>query len=73
MTEMISYEQTGLQNIPRLSNECRQACNFQSLLLIHPLEGTKDRENLLFVAHNDDDAEEVASGDFTIHALTLEM
>lgn len=27
---------------------------------------------MLFAAHNDDDAEEVASGDFITHALTLE-
>ena len=72
MTEMIPYEQTGLQNISRISNECRQACNFQSLLLIDPFKETKDPASLLFDAHYDDDAEEVASGDFTTYALTLE-
>ncbi|KAF2468358.1 acetyl-CoA synthetase-like protein [Lindgomyces ingoldianus] len=72
MTEMIPYEQTGLQNTSRINNECRQACNFQSLLLIHPFEETKDLASLLFVAHNNDDPEEVASRDFATYALTLE-
>ena len=72
MTEMIPYEQTGLQNISRISNECRQACNFQSLLLIDPFKKTKDPASLLFDAHYDEDAEEVACGDFTTYALTLE-
>ncbi|KAI1844417.1 hypothetical protein JX266_009511 [Neoarthrinium moseri] len=33
---MIAYEQTGLQQIRRVSNEAEQCCNFQTLLVIQP-------------------------------------
>ncbi|KAL6853108.1 NRPS [Amphichorda felina] len=33
---MAPFEQTGLQNISRMSPSCRQACSFQTLLLIQP-------------------------------------
>ena len=72
MTKMIPYEPTDLQNISRISDECRQACNFQSLLLIDSFKETKDEASLLFDAHYNDDTKKIASEDFTTYALTLE-
>ncbi|EKG19750.1 AMP-dependent synthetase/ligase [Macrophomina phaseolina MS6] len=37
-TEMIPYEQFGIQNIARLSRDCQAACNFQTHLTIQPEE-----------------------------------
>uniref|UniRef100_A0A8H7MZD3 Carrier domain-containing protein n=1 Tax=Bionectria ochroleuca TaxID=29856 RepID=A0A8H7MZD3_BIOOC len=37
-TEMIPYEQYGLQNIFKLGEDIRQACTFSSLLVIQPYE-----------------------------------
>ena len=39
-TEMIRYEQTGLQNIARMSPECRDACAFANIMVIQP--GSRD-------------------------------
>ncbi|KAH7112490.1 hypothetical protein B0J11DRAFT_597847 [Dendryphion nanum] len=35
-TDMIPYEQTGLQNIARLSRGSQRACGFQTLLIVQP-------------------------------------
>lgn len=37
-TEMIPYEQFGIQNIERLSRDCQAACNFLTHLTIQPEE-----------------------------------
>ncbi|GFP57378.1 nonribosomal peptide synthetase lcsA [Trichoderma asperellum] len=37
-SEMVAYEQFGLQNISALSSEARQACDFSSLLSIQPAQ-----------------------------------
>ncbi|KAI0554287.1 hypothetical protein F4679DRAFT_527807 [Xylaria curta] len=37
-TEMIAYEQTGLHRIAKLSENCRSACGFQTLLVVQPEE-----------------------------------
>ncbi|KAI0856756.1 hypothetical protein F4860DRAFT_528844 [Xylaria cubensis] len=37
-TEMIAYEQTGLHRIAKLSESCRSACGFQTLLVVQPEE-----------------------------------
>ncbi|KAK4182027.1 hypothetical protein QBC35DRAFT_550809, partial [Podospora australis] len=43
-TEMIPYEQTGLQRISKVTAGARHACNFQTLLVVQPAseEFTKD-------------------------------
>ena len=35
-TQMIKYEHTGLQNIARISPECREACGFANIMVIQP-------------------------------------
>ncbi|KAJ5414300.1 non-ribosomal peptide synthetase [Penicillium cosmopolitanum] len=42
-TQMIPFEQIGLQNIAKLSESARQACDFQTLLVIQP-EERQDRQ-----------------------------
>ncbi|KAI0424831.1 hypothetical protein F5Y09DRAFT_347316 [Xylaria sp. FL1042] len=38
-TEMIAYEQTGLQRIAKIDANGQEACKFQTLLVVHPQEG----------------------------------
>ncbi|KAF7537510.1 hypothetical protein G7054_g3642 [Neopestalotiopsis clavispora] len=35
-TDMIKYEHSGLQNIAKMSNECREACSFTNIMVIQP-------------------------------------
>ncbi|KAL5349632.1 hypothetical protein ACLOAV_004662 [Pseudogymnoascus australis] len=37
-TEMVAYEQFGLQNISRLSADAKEACNFSSLMVVQPMQ-----------------------------------
>ncbi|RYP75268.1 hypothetical protein DL771_002488 [Monosporascus sp. 5C6A] len=41
MAEMAPYEQYGLQRIAKLSPDAEEACNFSSLLIVHPAHETK--------------------------------
>ena len=43
-TALIEYEQVGLQNIRRLSDDAAMACDFQTLLVIQP-EGSGEKDN----------------------------
>lgn len=47
-TQMISFEQYGLQNIRQVSEEARIACDFQTLLLVHPPIEEQDVESTIF-------------------------
>ncbi|UKZ75700.1 putative NRPS-like protein biosynthetic cluster [Trichoderma virens FT-333] len=40
--QMIAFEQTGLQQIAKISPDCAKACNFQTLLIIQPQDGEED-------------------------------
>lgn len=50
MTDMIPYEQTGIQTISRLGGETANASSFQTLLVIQPGEDDKN-DMRLFDAH----------------------
>jgi amino acid adenylation domain-containing protein len=63
--EMLAFEQTGLQNIRRLSDEAADACRFQNLLVI--LQRQRDHIPDLFT-EPDVLAEQDA---FTTYALTM--
>lgn len=65
-TEIIPYEQSGLQNIRRLSANAAAACQFQNLLAIQPRQ--KDYERGLF-AEEDVKADQ---GPFISYALTVQ-
>ncbi|KAH8810602.1 hypothetical protein F5884DRAFT_698551 [Xylogone sp. PMI_703] len=46
-TNMIPYQQLGLQNIRKLSNSAKAACDFQSLLIVQPPPSDKDKTGVL--------------------------
>lgn len=75
--DMTAFEQTGLQQIRRFSDSARQACDFQTLLLIHPIEDSGDSSSLLFDYTDEEgggraNAEESLDAGFDTHALTIE-
>ncbi|CAI7640359.1 unnamed protein product [Penicillium manginii] len=65
-TAMLAYEQTGLQNIRRLSTKTAMACQFQNLLVIQP---QRDEGASGLFSEADVSA---GKGAFTTYALTLE-
>ncbi|KAI3333060.1 hypothetical protein F4824DRAFT_277782 [Ustulina deusta] len=46
MTEMIPYEQIGLQRLAKLGREGRDACRFQTLLVVQPQEDEIESDNI---------------------------
>ncbi|KAJ6261017.1 hypothetical protein Dda_3682 [Drechslerella dactyloides] len=42
-TNMIPYEHKGLQNIGRMGQDCKSACDFQNLLVIQTLQTSNDQ------------------------------
>lgn len=79
VVDMTAFEQTGLQRIRRISASAKQACDFQTLLLIHPIEDPEKSTSFLF---NDAEDEENVDSDesvvddsfagFDTHAITIE-
>ncbi|KAF3066464.1 Nonribosomal peptide synthetase 4 [Daldinia childiae] len=67
-TDMIPYEQMGLQHIAKLSPEARQATKFQTLLLVQPQENTTIRNEIGKWQFGDDQEQW-----FNTYALTLEV
>ncbi|KAI1173077.1 acetyl-CoA synthetase-like protein [Nemania sp. FL0916] len=67
-TDMIPYEQMGLQHIAKLSSEARQATNFQTLLLVQPQESTTIRNEIGEWQFGDEQEQW-----FNTYALTLEV
>ncbi|KAI0854078.1 acetyl-CoA synthetase-like protein [Daldinia vernicosa] len=67
-TDMIPYEQMGLQHIAKLSPEARQATKFQTLLLVQPQENTTIRNEIGEWRFGDDQEQW-----FNTYALTLEV
>ncbi|KAE8155605.1 acetyl-CoA synthetase-like protein [Aspergillus tamarii] len=63
--QLLPYEQTGLHNIRRLSEEAAAACEFQNLLVIQPC-----RENGSMGIFKEADVMS-SEGAFTTYALTL--
>lgn len=76
--DMTAFEQTGLQKIRKVSESAKQACDFQTLLLIHPIEETGKSTSLLFNDTEDledQDADEDVDDSFAgfdTHAITIE-
>ncbi|KAJ5894899.1 hypothetical protein N7495_006590 [Penicillium taxi] len=66
-TEMISFEQTGLQHIRRVSEDAAAACDFQTLLVVQPF-------NPKHVSTDEIDLRSVseANANFGTYALTME-
>lgn len=68
-TDMIPYEQTGLQHISKISEDARQACNFQTLLVVQPSEFSSDERQYENYGTWQTDANQQG---FTTYALTIE-
>ncbi|KKY16044.1 putative nonribosomal peptide synthase [Phaeomoniella chlamydospora] len=64
-TEMIPYEQAGLQEIAKISEDARQACGFQTLLVVQPPEDIRIKNSFGRWRVN------VDAQTFNIYALTL--
>jgi amino acid adenylation domain-containing protein/non-ribosomal peptide synthase protein (TIGR01720 family) len=74
MVEMTAFEQTGLQKIYQMEVRARQACEFQTLMLIHPAQEARQHKSQLFaIKHqNNGEDEEVPFAEFDTHAITIE-
>ncbi|KAJ2968886.1 hypothetical protein NQ176_g8956 [Zarea fungicola] len=68
-TDMIPYEQMGLQRIHRISEESKQACGFQTLLLVQPAEEKVSQDNELFFPEEEAQSGDIRLEDFTSYAL----
>ncbi|CEJ91933.1 hypothetical protein VHEMI07615 [[Torrubiella] hemipterigena] len=69
-TEMIPFEQTGLQHIARFTKQTESACNFQSLLVVQPPVSTTHREpEKMFLSEM---ADESTRGNADSYAIVVE-
>lgn len=68
-TDMIPYEQIGLQHIHRISEESKEACRFQTLLLVQPGEEDISQGSELFFPEEEEQAGDARLGAFTSYAL----
>ena len=49
MLDMTPFEHTGLQEIRKISQAARYACDFQTLLLVHSAQTVNEQRHTLFV------------------------
>ncbi|KAE8855449.1 hypothetical protein PTNB73_10106 [Pyrenophora teres f. teres] len=68
-TEMIAYEQTGLQRIMKMGPGPQHACGFQTLLVVHPTDDVLSSDDTLGEWHSRSDSELQY---FTTYALTIQ-
>ncbi|OJJ32580.1 hypothetical protein ASPWEDRAFT_44725 [Aspergillus wentii DTO 134E9] len=68
-TDMIPYEQMGLQRIHRISEESNEACRFQALLLVQPAEEEASQGSELFLPEEEDQEGDARLEAFTSYAL----
>ncbi|KAH5617621.1 hypothetical protein HBI23_252310 [Parastagonospora nodorum] len=66
-TDMIAHEQTGLQQIAMLGPGARQACSFQTLLVVQPISDMLSSEDMLGEWHGYSELQ-----DFTTYALMVQ-
>jgi amino acid adenylation domain-containing protein len=75
--DMMVFEQTGLQRISQISTGARQACGFQSLLVINPSLESNGHETDLFTNYDNDSSgnkeDSSPSSDFDTHCITIEF
>ncbi|PQE30595.1 nonribosomal peptide synthase protein [Rutstroemia sp. NJR-2017a WRK4] len=67
--DMIAFEQYGLQNIRQVSEDAKLACDFQSLLLIHPSVEEAAEESPVFEESFND--QETGSASENTYAMML--
>ncbi|KAF2463979.1 acetyl-CoA synthetase-like protein, partial [Lindgomyces ingoldianus] len=66
-TEMIAYEQTGLQRIAKMAEGARHACGFQTLLVVQPAGNATESDTVLGEWRGHSDLQ-----DFTTYGLMLQ-
>lgn len=72
-TEMIAFEQTGLHEIQALGEDAKDACSFQTLLVVQPPIQGSGKQNLLFSPmENDETSQNSLFSAFATYALTAE-
>jgi amino acid adenylation domain-containing protein/non-ribosomal peptide synthase protein (TIGR01720 family) len=70
-SEMIAFEQTGLQHIRRISSEASQACDFQSILIVQPEDNADVNPSRLLSIPGDDSEEDDLFAAFDTYAVTI--
>ncbi|KAF2471494.1 acetyl-CoA synthetase-like protein, partial [Lindgomyces ingoldianus] len=60
-TDMIPYEQTGLQRIAKMSADARHACGFQTLLVIQPINDAPGSDRVLGEWHDHSEPQDVST------------
>lgn len=68
---MKPFEQVGLANIRRLSPEADQACNFQTLLVVHPEDSRSGPPSRLFQQYSEKDQERSLNDCPNTYALSI--
>ncbi|KAJ4147889.1 hypothetical protein LMH87_002388 [Akanthomyces muscarius] len=68
--KMIEFEQTGLSQISRVSAEAKVACQFQTLLVVQPIEETQIGSDL-FLPDSEDNQEQGFIGSFDTYAVNV--
>jgi hypothetical protein len=66
-TEMIAYEQTGLQQIAKIGTGAQHTCSFQTLLVVQPADNRLASNKALGEWHNHDELQ-----DFSTYALVVQ-
>ncbi|KAG9529480.1 nonribosomal peptide synthase 11, partial [Aureobasidium melanogenum] len=67
--DMVPFEQYGLQNIRQINQESRYACDFQTLLLVHPPPEDGANESMIF--KEDLDSQNAGPGSENTYAMML--
>ncbi|KAI0136245.1 putative nonribosomal peptide synthase [Xylariales sp. AK1849] len=70
--EMIPFEQYGLQHIRQISQQARIACDFQTLLLVHPSVEERTVESMVFEDSLNDQATDIGSENTYAMMLTCQ-
>ncbi|KAM3447983.1 hypothetical protein MY3296_008189 [Beauveria thailandica] len=68
--KMIEFEQAGLSQISRVSAEAKASCQFQTLLVVQPIEET-DIGSDLFLPDSDEDQDQGFIGSFDTYAVNV--
>ncbi|KAL7773083.1 hypothetical protein CFE70_003047 [Pyrenophora teres f. teres 0-1] len=66
-TDMIAYEQTGLQHIAKMGPGARHACGFQTLLIVQPTDDVLSSDDTFGEWHNRSELQ-----DFTTYAIMVQ-
>ncbi|KAL7934405.1 hypothetical protein V8C35DRAFT_327290 [Trichoderma chlorosporum] len=69
-SEMVAFEQFGLQNITKISSQIKEACDFSSLMVVQPAE-TKEHDPVLISLNSDERLAEGTLQNYFTYPLIL--